>query len=60
MSAVSDSGQAGANVELSVQITPEMVEAGVRELAGKHYGEPHAEIVTDVFIAMLWAMRPNE
>jgi len=38
-----------------IEITPDMVEAGVLELRNHIFGEDLSEIVTDVFIAMLAA-----
>lgn len=35
------------------ELTPEMIEAGVSELRERCFGEPLAEIVTHVFIAMM-------
>ena len=41
--------QAGVEVE----VTPEMIEAGVQELREKCFGQPYEIIVEDVY----WAMR---
>lgn len=50
---LSDSRQAGA--ERTVEVTPEMIEAGVAELREKAFGEPLERIVQDVFRVMLCA-----
>jgi hypothetical protein len=42
--------------EQEVEVTPEMIKAGVLELREKCIGEDLAEIVTDVFYIM-WAAR---
>ena len=42
-------------LSLGIEITSEMIEAGVLELRERFIGESLAEIVTDVFIAMMAA-----
>ena len=49
-----DSGQAGA-----LEITQEMIEAGVLELRERMIGEPLDRIVKGVFRAMMSAVQPN-
>jgi len=51
-----DSIEAGAP-EAEIEITPEMIEAGVLELREKCIGEDLAEVVTDVFYVMLGARK---
>lgn len=43
------------DIDITNGPTPEMVEAGVDELREKHIGMDLAEIVTDVFYAMISA-----
>jgi hypothetical protein len=50
-SAVAREGAAGAPADV-IEVTPEMIEAGVLELREKCIGEDLAEIVTDVFYVM--------
>lgn len=45
-----ESRQAGAEIEL--EITPEMIEAGVYELRRRCFGESMDDIVTAVYVAM--------
>jgi hypothetical protein len=52
-----DSVEAGAPAD-KIEVTPEMIEAGVLELREKCMGEDLAEVVTDVFYA-LWAARKH-
>ena len=49
MDQLSDSRQAGAEIE----ITPAMIDAGVMELCENKFGGPLADLVQDVFYAMM-------
>jgi hypothetical protein len=53
-SAAAHEREAGAP-EQAIEITPEMIEAGILELREKCIGEDLAGIVTDVFYVMLAA-----
>ena len=46
-------GKDGSPAEETIQVTEEMIEAGVAELREKLFGQQLREIVTDVY----WAMR---
>ena len=41
-----------------IEITPEMIEAGVYEARTHHLGEPLAELVRKVYVAMVLEEKP--
>lgn len=54
-----DSPARPAKVEQHIDVTREMIEAGVAELRAKVYGEPLSEVAYDVFLAMASASKTN-
>jgi hypothetical protein len=48
-----DSVEAGAPADMEIEVTPEMIEAGCRELSRYRYDESNdEEIVAAIFVAM--------
>ena len=59
---LSDSGQAGAPKSGEIEITPQMIEAGLYELYDHRFGEDIRLVLEDVFRAMayLWLSQGSD